>query len=286
MSSFASDDVSLDLPRPQLDLCFARRGSVTVLDRRRFRWPFVLTRTFALDAQPRHMLTVIVQTGAGALHGGDRLAQHIVVEEGAAAHVTTPGASCVYRAGPGLESRDHVTLNVARDGYLEYLPEPRILFPDAALEQSLEIECSPGGVALVSDAFTVHDPTGCGRGFRRLRSSTILRCLGELALTERSDIDDLGMGSATGFTAFASLMLAAPGRLGDCTALAEELTRTFASTESLYGAASLLPGDVGVGVRLAARELRDVRDGTAAVWRATRCAFYGTPPESRRKEAG
>ena len=53
----------------------------------------------------------------------------------------------------------------------------------AALEQSLEIECAPGGVALVSDAFTVHDPTGCGRGFRRLRSSTILRCLGELALT-------------------------------------------------------------------------------------------------------
>jgi urease accessory protein len=286
MSFFASDDVKLDLPCPQLDLCFARRGDVTVLERRRFRWPFVLTRTFALDAHPRHMLTVIVQTGAGALHGGDRLAQHIAVEEGAAAHVTTPGASCVYRADLGLESHDQVSLNVAADGYLEYLPEPRILFPDAALEQSLEIECASGGVALVSDAFTVHDPTGCGRGFRRLRSSTILRCQGELALTERMDIDDLGIGAAAGFTAFASLIVAAPGGLAKCTGLAEDLTRTFASTESPYGAASLLPGDVGVGVRLAARELRDVRDGIAAVWRATRCAFYGTPPAPRRKEAG
>ena len=47
MSSFASDDVNLDLPRPQLDLCFARRGDVTVLERRRFRWPFVLTWSLA-----------------------------------------------------------------------------------------------------------------------------------------------------------------------------------------------------------------------------------------------
>jgi urease accessory protein len=284
MSSFASDDASLDLPRPQLDLCFARRGAVTVLDRRRFRWPFVLTRTFALDAHPRHMLTLIVQTGAGALHGGDRLTQHIVVERGAAAHVTTPGASCVYRAGPGLESRDHVTLNVAADGYLEYLPEPRILFPDAALEQSLEIECSPGGVALVSDAFTVHDPTACGRGFQRLRSSTILRCHGELALADRSDIDNLEIGATTGFAAFASIVLAAPGRLDHCAAVAEELTRTFDTVASPYCAASLLPAKAGVGVRLAARDLRDIRAGIAAVWRATRCALYGSPPTSRRKQ--
>jgi urease accessory protein len=286
MSSFASDDVSLDLPRPQLDLCFARRGSVTVLDRRRFRWPFVLTGTFALDAHPRHMLTVIVQTGAGALHGGDRLSQHIVVERGAAAHITTPGASCVYRAEPGQDSRDHVTLSVAEDGYLEYLPEPRILFPDAALEQSLEIECSPGGVALVSGAFTVHDPTACGRGFRQLRTSTILRCHGELALADRSDIDSLEIGATTGFAAFASIVLAAPGRLGHCTALAEELTRTFDAVASPYGAASLLPAKAGVGVRLAARDLRDIRAGIAAVWRATRCVLYGSPPASRRKDAG
>ena len=169
---------------------------------------------------------------------------------GAAAHVTTPGASCVYRAGPGLGSRDHVTLNVAADGYLEYLPEPRILFPDAALEQSLEIECSPGGVALVSDAFTVHDPTACGRGFRRLRTSTILRCHGELALADRSDIDSLEIGATTGFAAFASIVLAAPGRLGHCTVLAEELTRTFDAVASPYCAASLLPAKAGVGVRL------------------------------------
>ncbi len=96
--------------------------------------------------------------------------------------------------GAGFESRELVSLNVAPDAYLEHLPEPRIMFPDAALEQRLEIECSPGGVALVSDAFTIHDPTARGRCFRRLRTSTILRCCSEIALTDRSDIDNLEIG--------------------------------------------------------------------------------------------
>lgn len=47
--------------------------------------------------------------------------------------------------------------------------------------------------------------------------------------------------ATTGFVAFASIVLAAPGRLDHCTALVDELTRTFAGLVSPYGAASLLP---------------------------------------------
>jgi urease accessory protein len=195
----------------QLDLSFARRGDRTVLDRRRFRWPFVLTRTFALDSCPRHMLTVIVQTSSGALHGEDRLSQWFEVGENAAAHITTQGASAVHRASGGLESRDSARLSVAQGGFLEYLPEPRILFPGAALEQTLEIECAPGGTALVCDAFTIHH-IGCrGCGFRRFRSATILRCGGDPVLVDRMDIDGLIAGKSAAFRAFASLVVAAPG---------------------------------------------------------------------------
>jgi hypothetical protein len=151
-----------------------------VLAGRRFRWPFVLTRTFALDSCPSHMLSVIVQTSSGAVHGEDRLSQRFDVREGAAAYVTTQGASPIHRAGAGSESRDGVTLAVARGGYLEYLPEARILFPDSALDQTIEIECALGGMALVSDAFTIHN-LGGARGFRRFRSTTVLRCDGDLS---------------------------------------------------------------------------------------------------------
>ena len=127
----------------QLDLVFARRGERTVLGRRLFRWPFVLTRTFALDRVPAHMLTVTLQTSSGAMHGGDRLHQQFHVQGGAAAHVTTQGASSIHRADPGLTTEERVTITVEEGGYMEYLPEPRILFPGAALDQTIEMTAPP-----------------------------------------------------------------------------------------------------------------------------------------------
>jgi urease accessory protein len=268
--------------RPQLDLTFERRGERTVLARRRFRWPFVLTRTFALDSRPRHMLSVIVQTSSGAVHAEDRLNQRFEVGEGAAAYVTTRGASPVHRAGANSESRDCASLAVARGGYLEYVPEARILFPDSALDQTIKIECAPGGMALVSDAFTIHD-LGGGPGFRRFCSTTVLRCDGDLKLVDRADIDSLGASGGAGFRAFGSVVIAAPGSEALSAALAEDLSTALASIPGLYSAASPLPADAGIGVRMAGRELRHLRAGIAAVWFGVRRAHYGATPESRRK---
>lgn len=271
--------------RAQLDLVFTRRGERTVLSRRLFRWPFVLTRTFALDRVPAHMLTVILQTSSGAMHGGDRLRQQFHVQGGAAAHVTTQGASSIHRADPGLTTEERVTITVEEDGYMEYLPEPRILFPDAALDQAIEIDCAAGGVVLVSDAFTIHDPEATGRCFRRLASTTILRCDGkDPVMVDRMDISGLGRGRTARCAAFGSVLLATPGRTDGVEALAAELTAGFATIPGLYGAASTLPGsNVGIGARLAAHDLRAVAAGIQVAWIAARRLLYGAPPPSRRK---
>ncbi len=271
--------------RAQLDLAFARRGGKTVLSRRLFRWPFVLTRTFALDRVPAHMLTVILQTSSGAMHGGDRLRQRFHIQGGAAAHVTTQGASSIHRADPGLTTEERVVITVEEGGYMEYLPEPRILFPDAALDQTIEIDCAAGGVAVVSDAFTIHDPEARGRRFRRLASTTTLRCDGrDPVLVDRMDISGLGRGRTGRYAAFGSVLLATPGRADGVQALVEELTAGFATIPGLYGAASTLPGDnVGIGTRLAAHDLRAVTVGIQMVWIAIRRLLYSTTPPSRRK---
>lgn len=270
--------------RAQLDLAFARRHDRTVLERRLFRWPFVLTRTFALDRVPAHMLTVILQTSSGAVHGDDALLQRFHVRGGAAAHVTTQGASPVHRADAGLTTRDAVEIRVEEGGCLEYLPEPRILFPGAALDQTITVDCAAGGLALVSDAFTLHDPDAQGRGFRRFASTTILR-RGDRdpVLVDRLDIRGLGRGRTARFTAFASVLVAAPGRTDGMDALADDLSAGFAAVPGLYGAASPLPGDAtGLGVRLAGHDLRAVRAGLQAVWIGTRRHLHGVPPPTRR----
>ena len=256
-----------------------------MLSRRLFRWPYVLTRTFALDRVPGHLLTVILQTSSGAVHGGDRLCQHFHVQAGAAAHVTTQGAACIYRADPDLLAEESVIITVEQGGYIEYLPEPRILFPDAALDQTIAIDCGTGGAALVTDAFSIHDPEASGRGFRRLASTIMLRVDGaDPVLVDRMDIRSSGRKQAIRYTAFGSAVLATPGRTEGLGGLAEELTAGFAHIPGLYGAASALPGgSVGIGVRLAAPDLRAVTAGLEATWIATRRLLYQAQPVSRRK---
>lgn len=274
----------LPLSPATLDLSFARRGDRTVLDRRLFAWPFVLTRTFHLDAVPAHMLTAILQTSSSALLGDDRLTQRIHLRQGAAAHLTTQGASPVHRAHPGMIARESVEITVGPDAFLEYLPEPRILFPGAALDQTIDIDCAPSATLILSDGFTVHDPDRTEAGFRQMASTVTMRFEGgEPAMVDRLDIATLGRGRTARFTAFSSLFMITSLPSEVLERLALGLSAELAGIPGLYGAASLLPGHIGIGVRLAAGELRLVRAANEKVWITFRKLLCGESPPTRRK---
>lgn len=244
----------------QLDLSFARQGDRTVFDRRIFSWPFVLTRTFRLDATLPHLQTVILQTSSGAIHGDDRLRQRLHLGTGAAVHLTTQGATSVHRANPGLTTHESIHISLDDGAWLEYLPQPRILFPDAALRQSIDIDCAPGATVILADAFTLHDPSQQGRLFRRFESTTIVRQGGEPVLIDRFDI----RGDPIHFArhrAFGTLLLLAPRPAEQLEAWSLELSADLAGSDGLYAAASVLPSGLGIGLRFAARELRHLRAG-------------------------
>ena len=260
----------------QLDLSFARRGERTVFDRRLFNWPFVLTRTFFLDAAPAHQLTAIVQTSGGAVLGKDRLVQRICVGRDAAVHIKTQAATAVYRAPPGLVTHEAVSLRVAEGGMLQYLPEPRILFPDAALIQTIDLDCAPGGTAIVSDAFTVHDPTGAGRSFRLFESTMTLRRSGaDPAMIDRMQIAGLDPRQLRRHSAFGTLVAVTSLPASTLEPMALDLSAQLAGVPGLFAAASLLPADLGVGLRFAGTDLRSLRAGIELALTALRSHLFG-----------
>ncbi|MGJ4885298.1 urease accessory protein UreD [Bradyrhizobium sp. HKCCYLRH1065] len=255
---------------PRLDLSFVRRGGRTMIDRRLFAWPFVLTRSFHTDADRPDLLSVILQTGSGAVHGEDRLMQRFTLHAGAAVCVTTQGATSVHRAEPGARAMEQVLLRVETHASLDYRPEPRILFPDAALCQVLELDCAQDASALVTDAFTMHDPNGQGRLFRELNSTLIVRRPGdEPLLIDRMHLRAPAMAMFKGHRAFGTAVLVLPPG-HDRAALRQHSVGALARIDDLYAAASLLPHDAGINVRLAGREMRQLRagfDAIAAVYR-------------------
>jgi urease accessory protein len=233
------------------------------------------------------MLTVITQSSSGAFHGEDHLRQRLLLEEGAAVHITTQGATSVHRADKDLTAYETVNIAVARGAYLEYLPEPRILFPGAALVQRVHIDCAPGGMAIVADAFTLHDPERLGRSFRKLETTTSLYLQNsEPALVDRMSISGLGRLQPLQYKAFGTLLLIASLPSAAFESATSKLSSELAGVAGLYAAASVLPSGAGIGVRLAGNDLRSLRLGSKLAWFDFRRLLFGEPPVSRRKEAG
>lgn len=264
-----------------LDLSFVRRGGRTVIDRRLFAWPFVLTRGFYLDADRPDRLSLIVQTGSGALHGEDSLVQRLVLGPDTAVSLTNQGATSVHRADAAARASEIVSLQVARGASLEYLPEPRILFPDAALLQQLDIDCVWDASALVVDAFTMHAPDGAPQIFRELESVVrVCRSGGDPLLIDRARLLNPTPRVFRGARAFASAYLM-PSSGVDLGAVQQQLTAALGETPDVYGAASVMPELAGLVVRIAAPDLRPVRAAFARikqVYRLTLPADRATRP--------
>jgi urease accessory protein len=166
-------------------------------------------------------------------------------------------------------------------GFLEYLPEPRILFPDASLDHVLDLDCAANGSAIVSDAFTVQDPIASRRGFRHFRSVLTVHRGDDLTAVDRSDLTSIDRWLRRGRSAFGTIAMVAELEPEQQHHLAVAITRSLASVPGLYGAGSVLPDDAGVAVRLAGRDLRSVRGGLGLVRNAFRVILFGSPGSHR-----
>jgi urease accessory protein len=253
---------------PQLDLSFryhAMRG--TWLDRRVFRWPYTISRGFRLDTAAKEVLTLILQTVSGAIHADDRLAQRIHVGPNAAAHITTQGATSVYRARAGTSSTDDITLDIEQNGSIEYTPELRILFPGSSLTQRVRVRLPESATAVVTDGFVVHDPDGANEPFRHYSSNLILHRLdGSLLATDQFVLDAVpgGRGRRTKYAAYGTLVVAACQSKSRLETLCSEGEARMAAISGIYAGASILPNDAGVTFRIAAISGHHLRLGLLA----------------------
>ena len=104
--------VHRDAPVHQLGLCF---------ERKRFRVmrqdpPWKIVRAFES--------LVHLNNVSGGVLAGDRLALDVEVQAGAAAQLTTTGATRLYRHRTGAaDSEQHAKFTVGDGGMLEYLPD-------------------------------------------------------------------------------------------------------------------------------------------------------------------
>ena len=272
------------VPRICLDLGFVRRNGKTVFGRRRFTYPFTVSRLFHLDVNPPGMASVILQTVSGTLNAGDHLLGRMLAGAGASAHVRTQGATVVYRAPVGRAASEQIELVVEDDAILEYLPQPRVLFPDSRFAQHTNVVLGERSTAVLCEGFVTHDPMQTGRGFQRYETETTIKGPdGRLLAADKTSIDRLPVtsGRRASYRAFGVLIVATIASIQDLDLLCSAIRSGLASAEGTYWSASPLPNRCGVSLRLAAVDGRAMRYAIDAGWIACRLHLFGRAPGLR-----
>jgi urease accessory protein len=250
-------------------------------------YPFHVCRAQYLDPELPEMASLYLQSSAGGLFAGDRLSLRIAAAAGAKAHVTTPASTIVHRMPEG-EARQRTLLEAGSGSFLEYLPDPVILFPQARLRSRLRLRLGDGATAILADAFLPHDPAGAHEAFGSYESETEIEDAGGRRLVlDRFRVSgadaQAGAAGVMGGHAMQATILAVSSAVAP-EALLTALRQGMATCgPPVYGAASLLPNGCGAWARLLAEDGAALTGATTQLWAAAREAVSGFPPRPRRK---
>ena len=272
----------------EASLHFSYGGGRTVLARQRVPYPFHATRTFYLDQARPDLATLYLQSAAGGLYRGDRVALSITAEPHSAAHVTTQASTIVHRTHR-FPTEQSTRLEVGDHAFLALTPDPLVLFPGAEISCATEITLAARGCAILTDGISHHDPeglgpAGSGSSFERYSNAVVVRdAAGRVLLNDR--------GSITGEAMFAPSSPLGPYRtVGTVFVLghgaercdAELFDKRLAATGCVAGF-SKLPNDAGLGSRVLAANGGALARGLEAAFAIAFEALIGMPPARRRK---
>jgi urease accessory protein len=232
------------------------------------------------------MATIYLQSCAGGIFRDDRLCEHIVAEEGTAAHVTTQAATIVHGMDRG-SARQEVLIEAAAGSYVELLPDPFILFPQARFAGNLLVRAQETATVVVADSYRCHDPAGRGAMFDRLEGSLRVEDQrGRLLALDRfrtagAVVADACPGITGAFACQGSLYVIRRGAAP--AALAEALRAAVADIAGTYAGASDLPNGCGAWLRVMAADAIALRAAMTVAWQAVRRTLLGRTPAPRRK---
>ena len=283
----ASAGVGRRLVSGRLDLEFAADADARTYLRRQYaRYPFHVCRVQFQDNDIPGLATLYIQSCSGGLYEDDRLDVTLAAREHAEAHVSTQAATIVHTMPVG-SAQQRVRIHCDTGSYLEYLPDPQILFPGSSCRSAISIRLCQHAIALVSDSFLQHDPTGRDGAFSTYFSEIIIEnALGEALAIDRLQIDGWAFqascpGISGSFAAQGILVLA--GLDLSPRAISHELQKIkLAYGEAAIGS-SQLPKSAGMLVRVLAADGAALKRAMHMVWCAARVALKGSLPVERRK---
>lgn len=270
----------------RLNLEFAVDAEARTYLRRQYAgYPFHICRVQFQDRDIPALATLYVQSCSGGIYEDDRLDLTFSVRENAQAHISTQSATVVHTMPEG-SAKQFVKIDCEAGSYLEYLPDPQILFPGSRFQSAINIRLGGSAVAVISDAFLRHDPTGKDGMFSAYRTEiAIENPAGEVLAIDRLKIDGEFHPSRPGvfgsFETQGTLILASLDPLPP-TVFDDLLKVRLDHAQAAIGVTHL-PKAAGILVRILAIDGAALKRAMHMAWCAARLALKGSLPVERRK---
>ncbi|MGQ0486553.1 MAG: urease accessory protein UreD [Hyphomicrobiales bacterium] len=271
----------------RLNLQFNRdsNGS-TYLGRQYAAYPFHICKVQYHDRAHPDLATVYAQSCSGGLYEDDRHELELTAHAGAQCHFTTQ-ASTIIHGMPAGQARQDMSIAAHAGCYVEYLPDPQILFPQSRFSSVIRIKAADDAAVLVSDAFLVHDPQA-SRSMPDFYGSEIVveSAAGRTLAIDRLRLDAAALqGRVSGimgaFGAQGTLLIVCRGsRIEDILKQGRGLSADYGQTAI---GVSVLPNDAGLFFRVLTHDGVALKRAMHAIWSCARLVLKGDHPQMRRK---
>lgn len=211
----------MKVPMGELRLDIGLRNGRSLATGQYHRGALRILRPHYLD-ESGQVCYVTINPG-GAYLGGDLFTMDITVAEGARLLLTTQSATKIYRT-PKAYAEQRLTVNLAANSSLEYMPDQLIAYRGAAYRQSALIEMAASASLIMAEVITPGwSPDGQPFRYEQLRLRNEIRYGGQLLAIDNvlltppsagtADIsgqavaDISGLGFMEGFSHLGSLVV-------------------------------------------------------------------------------
>lgn len=238
----------------KLTLGFDSQRNKTIITEQRSCVPLYVQRALYYDESIPSMAHLFVLSPSGGVLQGDRYRTDIELKNGAMSHITTQGATRIYKMNSNYATQ-MINLNVGKNCYLEFLPEQLIPYKNSRYYQKATFKVDDSATLVYSETI-VPGRVAMGELF-----DYDVCCLKTLCYDDKQEMkfhdncilepkkqtmNSLGIfGNRT----VLSMMYVVTKK--ECVEeLYEIINQIFKDNDEIIGGASILPNNSGLSVRI------------------------------------
>ena len=259
----------------------------TVITEQYSQVPLYIQKALYYDESLPKMAHLFIMSPSGGVLQGDRYRMDISLTNQAISHITTQGATRIYKMDSNYATQ-LININVDRDCYLEFIPDQIIPYKNSRYYQKVLLNVDPSASLIYSEIIV---PGRVAMGELFSYDVCYLRTIGNDTKHTAKFVDNCildpknqklnSLGIFGNHTVVASVYILAPKKFVDI--LNQKINTLLKNNAEIYGGSSILPDDHGLLIRLLCNSAETAKTEIYNVVRITRKEILGVSFTEIRK---